>query len=109
MNAANGWFGLDPAFGYDNLTLQVGRKEGDTNAVDQRRGAPKDQFATEMDAFAQSIRQDLVPHTPGEEGLRDHEIMAAIYESAAAGHAVKTNYGDTTGRLDVTRGPLPAM
>jgi predicted dehydrogenase len=108
VNAAEAWFGLDPAFGYDNLAIQVGRKTGKTDSLEQRRGAAHNQFATEMDAFAQSIRQDLVPHTPGEEGLADQAIMAAIYESAAAGHvlSVPRPAGSPSG-VDITRGPLP--
>ena len=57
-----------------------------------------------MDAFADAIRADQRPHTPGEEGLQDQRVMAAIYEAAEGGHTV--TMPAVTG-LDTTRGPLP--
>ena len=45
------------------------------------------------------------PLTPGEEGLQDQRIMAAIYEAAAGGGVVKMSPG---ARLDSTRGPVPS-
>ena len=84
-----GWLGLDPAFGYDNLALQIDRKAGKASALETRRFAPKNQFAVEMDAFALSLHNKAVPLTPGEEGLQDMRILEAIYQSAAGGSAVK--------------------
>ena len=77
-----GWFGLDPAFGYDNLTLDINRKAGKASATETRRFSPKSQFAEEMDAFAASLDAGETPRTPGAEGLQDMKIMAAIYQSA---------------------------
>jgi predicted dehydrogenase len=73
--------------------------------MEQRRWSPRNQFAVEMDAFADAILHDRVPLTPGEEGLQDMRVMAAIYQSAASGSVVKM--APTQG-LDVTRGPPPA-
>ena len=42
----------------------------------------KNQFALEMDHMADCVRNKKLPATPGEEGLQDHRIMDAIYESA---------------------------
>ena len=102
--AANGWFGLDPAFGYDNLALAISHHVEGANAFEQRRFSPKNQFAVEMDHFADAIRADVEPHTPGAEGLQDQKIIAAIYEAAAGGGVVKFPAGP---RLDFTRGPAP--
>lgn len=102
--AADAWFGLDPAFGYDNLTLQIGRKAGKANSQDQRHFSPHNQFATEMDDFAERIRSNQEPLTPGEEGLQDQKIIAAIYEAAAGGGVVKL---PVTKQIDSTRGPAP--
>ncbi len=102
--AETAWFGLDPAFSYNNLQMHVGRKEGMSNARETRAWAPKNQFAVEMDAFADAIRADRRPHTPGEEGLQDQRIIAAIYEAAAGGHVVTM---PPVAGLDTTRGPLP--
>ena len=102
--AESAWFGLDPAFSYSNLEMHIGRKEGLSNARDTRVWTPKNQFAVEMDAFATAIRANQQPHTPGEEGLQDQRIMAAIYEAAAGGHVVTM---PSVAGLDTTRGPLP--
>ena len=100
--AADGWFGADPAFGYDNSTMQVGRKAGKTNSLDERRFTPENHFAVEMDDFAQRLRRNAGPLTPGEEGLQDQKIMEAIYRSAASGGAAAKLPGVT--KLDSTRG-----
>ncbi len=98
------WAGLDPAFGYDNLTMQIGRRAGDAAGLEQRRWSPKNQFALEMDAFAEAIAHDRVPLTPGEEGLQDMKVIEAIYQAAASGSMVRMA---PSAKLDATRGPAP--
>ena len=44
------------------------------------------------------------PRTPGEEGVQDHVVMAAIYEAARTGGTVRLP--PVPGR-DATRGPEP--
>ena len=105
--ATDGWFGLDPAFSYNGLVMQIGQKAGPSDARQQRVWTPKNQFAVEMDAFAEAIKTNKEPHTPGEEGLQDMKIIEAIYASAADGGRM-VRMPTSTG-LDVTRGPLPAM
>ncbi len=102
--ATDAWFGMDPAFSYNGLLTHIGRKLGPQTSVETRSFAPKSQFAVEMDHFAGAIRADREPHTPGEEGLADMKVMAAIYESAAGGNTVKL---PLVQGLDTTRGPLP--
>lgn len=87
--ADDGWFGMDPAFGYDNLAVFSQRKSGETDAQEQRRFAPMNQFAREMDAFADAIRSGKPVRTPGEEGLRDLRLIEAIYRAAENGGVVK--------------------
>ena len=48
-------------------------------------------FATEMDAFADAVRNDTAPRTPGEEGLRDLIVIEAIYKAAESGSSVSIN------------------
>ncbi len=98
--------GLDPAFSYDNLTMQISRREGMSGVLEQRRWSPKNQFALEMDAFAEAIRADRVPLTPGEEGLADMRLIEAIYQAAAGGSVVRLQ---APAKLDATRGPPPAQ
>jgi predicted dehydrogenase len=80
--AAHGWFGLDPAFNYD--VIRGTRSDG--KAIDF---PPTDQFAVEMDDFAQCILEKKPSKVSGEEGLRDVKIMMAIYESARTGRPVE--------------------
>jgi predicted dehydrogenase len=80
--ADRGWFELDPGFGYSGIH---GRR-GDGQAI-QFPGV--DQFAAEMDDFAQCILENRPTKVPGEEGLCDVKIMMAIYEAARTGKTVK--------------------
>ena len=104
VHAEAGWFGLDPAFGYDNLVLQISRKEGKSSALEARRFPSHSQFAREMDAFALSLHNNATPLTPGEEGLQDMRVLEAIYQSAAGGSPVKLA---AVGGHDTTRGVWP--
>jgi predicted dehydrogenase len=80
--ADQGFFGLEPAYNYSGIR---GRR------IDGRelRFEPIDQFAAEMDDFAQCILNSRPTKVPGEEGLRDVKIMMAIYEAARTGKAIK--------------------
>ncbi|MEZ6097482.1 MAG: Gfo/Idh/MocA family oxidoreductase [Pirellulaceae bacterium] len=69
--AENGSFGLDPAFSYSGITGYEGRQEIKLDNIDQ--------FAAEMDAFAQCVLEDRPSSVPGEEGLRDLLAVEAIY------------------------------
>jgi predicted dehydrogenase len=42
---------------------------------------------TQIDHIATSIIEDRKPRTPGDEGVQDHVVMEAIYESARFGGA----------------------
>lgn len=104
VQAEDAWLGLDPAFGYSGIAMQTGHAIGEASAVDRMQFPPHNQFAREMDHFAVAIRGNLVPHTPGEEGLADQKIIAALYEAAAGGGVVKLPRVDG---IDTTRGPPP--
>lgn len=55
---------------------------------------PGDQFAREMDWMADVVRGKAPMVSPGEEGLQDMRLMAAILESAAKdGATVRTDWG----------------
>lgn len=80
--ADNGWFELNPAFGYGGI--HGIRSDGQPIEFPQI-----DQFAAEMDDFAQCILENRPTRVPGEEGMRDVKIMLAIYESARTGKTVR--------------------
>jgi len=81
--AERAWFGMDPAFSYDGLAMQLSEAKGKIELYQQPKLAQKNQFALEMDHMADCIMNDKEPHTPGEEGLKDQKIMEALYQSAA--------------------------
>jgi len=78
----NGWFELAPAYYYDGIQ---GRRS-DGRSI---RFPAIDQFAAQMDNFAECILNRQPTKVPGEEGLRDVKIMMAIYEAARTGNTVK--------------------
>lgn len=80
--ADRGWFGLDPAYSYRGL-------QGRRSDNQPLRFDPTDQFAAEMDDFALCVLNNQPTKVPGEEGLSDLKLLAAIYESIKKGREVK--------------------
>lgn len=99
--AEQAWFGLDPAFSYNGLHMELSQAQGLAEYRQSPSLDPKNQFALEMDHMAECVRQNKTPYTPGEEGLQDHRIMAAIYESARTAKVVHLPRIET---LDTFRG-----
>lgn len=81
-NAQRGWFELDPAYNYNGIRGR--RSDGK-----EIRLPEVDQFAAEMDDFAQCILNNKPTWVSGEEGLRDVKILMAIYESIKTGGVIK--------------------
>ncbi|SAL27785.1 oxidoreductase domain-containing protein [Caballeronia sordidicola] len=77
-----GWIDIENAFAYKGQRMRVARRKDDFEVVEEQRLEFKDQFMLEIDHFAQCVRDDHAPSTPGEEGLRDQVLMEAIYQSA---------------------------
>jgi predicted dehydrogenase len=80
-----GSFELDPSSSYAGLRMRVFR--GGT--IEERTLPQRDHFALEMDHFSAAIMNNTEPLTPGEEGLKDLRVMAAIYEAARSGKTVR--------------------
>jgi predicted dehydrogenase len=59
-----------------------------------------------MDHFSECVLSNKQPFTPGEEGLQDHKIMEAIYQSARDGRPVKLA---SVSKKDAFRGPEPDL
>jgi len=79
--AQKGWFELNPAFNYSGIKgVRSDKQEINLPTIDQ--------FAAEMDDFAQCILNGQPTKVPGEEGLRDVKIITAIYEAARTGKSV---------------------
>jgi len=84
--ADNGSFGLTPAFNYDNN--RGWRSDNKPLAFPE-----VDQFATEMDNFADCIINNRPTSVPGEMGLRDVRTMMALYEAARTGRTIALGEG----------------
>jgi len=79
----------DPGCLYGGNRLTYGAPNGKTVEITEI-----DQFAREMDWMADVVRGRAPMVAPGEEGLQDMRLMAAIMESVKRGGAtIKTNYG----------------
>ena len=108
VNAADGWFGMDPAFAYKGLEAEAAHAEGMIEYKEHPSLMPKDQFALELDHMAECVLENRQPYTPGEEGLQDQRIMEALYASAAAGKPVRLTVPGG-GKPDAFRGEAPQM
>ena len=80
VRGSRGTIMMDPAFNYDKLHLSAEFEGGERVEF-----APDDpdpmQFLREADHMADCILQNREPKTPGQEGLRDMQLIARIYRS----------------------------
>jgi len=74
-----GWAALDPAYAYDEERRLFGKIGG---RWFEKKFKVVDEFALELDAFAEAIRRSRDPEPDGNEGLRDVVVMQAIYRAA---------------------------
>ena len=79
--SSDGWFELDPAYGYGGIKGKTSKGE-----IKFESG---DQFAAEMDDFAKCILEDKESRVSGVEGLKDLIAIEAIYKSIRTGTAVQ--------------------
>lgn len=85
VHGEQGWAALDPAFQYEEERRLFGRIGG---RWFEKRFPVTDEFALELDAFAEAIRTGRDPEPAGQQGLRDVLVMEAIYRSAREGRPV---------------------
>jgi predicted dehydrogenase len=104
LNFARATVQMPGAYRYRGQQMYVAQNAGGMDERQQVNIPPKNQFAEEIDHMADCILADRRPRTPGEEGLQDHVVMEAIYESARTGRPVALKRYDG---LDVFRGPMP--
>lgn len=79
VHGEKGWAALDPAYAYDEERRLFGKIGG---RWFEKKFKVMDEFALELDAFADCIRRKRDPEPSGGEGLRDVAVMQAIYRSA---------------------------
>jgi predicted dehydrogenase len=80
INGEKGYLQFQPAFLYDGLRL-FGRANGQAIDVLAPGKAPF-QFTLEAEHFADCIRNNKRPESPGEEGLKDMLAIESIYKAA---------------------------
>ncbi|GAB2967491.1 Gfo/Idh/MocA family oxidoreductase [Hymenobacter coalescens] len=80
--AAKGWFELQPAFGYGGIEGRSSQGPMNIRNVNQQ--------AAQMDDFADCVLNDKPTRVPGEMGLRDVQLLLAIYRAAETGQKVPT-------------------
>ncbi len=79
VHGERGWAALDPAFAYNEERRLFGKLGG---RWFEKKFKVMDEFALELDYFAQCIRRKRDPEPSGDEGLRDVVVMQAVYRSA---------------------------
>ncbi|WP_045687353.1 Gfo/Idh/MocA family protein [Hymenobacter sp. AT01-02] len=87
-----GFLELQPAFGYGGIEGRTSQGPMNIQNVPQQ--------ARQMDDFADCILNNKPTRVPGEMGLRDVQILQAIYRAAATGQKVSTK--DVVAVLDKT-------
>lgn len=85
VHGSKGWLELSPAFVYEGLHLtghyETGVKDPGTAIEEPNPERDPMHFKREADHFSECIRNNQIPRTPGEEGLRDMEYIERIYRS----------------------------
>jgi len=89
VHGEKGWAELAPAFAFDEERRISGKVGGKWFAKTFR---PIDEFALELDAFADCILEGREPEPTGEQGLRDMIIMEAIYRAVGQRRSVAIRY-----------------
>jgi predicted dehydrogenase len=79
VRGSRGTIVVEPAFNYSGLHLSAHLDDGDAE-FGPDDPAPR-QFLREADHMADCILQNKEPKTPGQEGLRDIELIMRIYRS----------------------------
>jgi len=82
---------LSPAFSYNGQQLKTHQKSrsGGKPIVVDHELTEANHFASEMDHFSEAILNGEKPRTPGEEGLADMKILAAMDQSIRERQPVK--------------------
>ena len=82
INGESGYLVMEPAFHYDGLRLhgEIGGKQIEQSSTEKHPY----QFTIEAEHFADCIRNNKEPMSPGEEGLKDMLAIEAIYQAAGA-------------------------
>lgn len=82
VHGSGGWMQVNSAFGYEGQHLTAHIYKGDQHLDEPAKEKDPSHFIRMADHFSNCIIEGTTPKSPGEEGLRDMELMAQIYKSA---------------------------
>jgi predicted dehydrogenase len=89
VHGEKGWASLAPAYAFEDDRRLTGKIAG--KSIHEEFKAI-DEFALELDAFAECIRENRKPEPDGVQGMRDIVIIDAIYRAAKIGRPVPIRY-----------------
>jgi predicted dehydrogenase len=89
IQGTKGWVCLTPAFPFDEERRLTGKIAG--RAL-EKKFKVVDEFAPEIDAFAEAIQRKQPVEPDGMQGLRDMKIMHTIYEAAKQEKSLVIHY-----------------
>jgi predicted dehydrogenase len=81
VHGSKGWIAMEPAFPYQGKHLTARLGDGQDLDMPEPDKDPWD-FVRQADHLAECVWSNKEPKTPGEEGLRDTQVMSQIYQSA---------------------------
>ncbi len=90
VHGEKGWAALNPAFAFEEERRLFGKIQGQWF---ERKFKVIDEFALELDAFADCVRRRRDPEPDGMEGLRDIAAIQAIYCSTRENRTVPIELG----------------
>jgi predicted dehydrogenase len=92
VHGDKGWAALNPAFAFEEERRLFGKIQG---RWFEQKFKVMDEFALEIDHFADCVRRQHDPKSDGMEGLRDLATIQAIYQSARENRtvAIESNAG----------------
>jgi predicted dehydrogenase len=93
VHGEKGWASLSPAFAFEEERRLTGKIAGQWF---EREFTAIDEFALELDDFADCLRENRKPEPDGEQGMRDIVILDAIYRSAKERRLVAIRYPSGT-------------
>ncbi|RYY59829.1 MAG: Gfo/Idh/MocA family oxidoreductase [Chitinophagaceae bacterium] len=104
--AERGWLDIENAYAYHGQQLKSSTVKDGIKMQASINIPETNQFAAEMDHFSDCVMNNKQPFTTGYEGLQDHIIMDAIYQSAREGRPVKIDPVKDPSKL---HGPEPEL
>ena len=89
----SGWFELEPAYAYNGLKGKTSEGLMTLTSTNQQ--------AEQMDDFALCVQNQSETRVPGEMGLRDVQILQAIYQSAETGERVELHLEEFQNLIEI--------